>query len=468
MRKRLGGDAGELGGLAVHATARGAAFSDDAERNAAAADAPGVTRIVSNAAAGEATRRAFYRTLKAVVEKSDIIIEVLDARDPLACRALGVETLALSASPPKRVILLLNKIDLVPPEVVQAWLKYLRREFPCVAFKASTQQQRSNLSAPGGGAVNRATQAGEVCTGAGAAGADTLLQLIKNYARSHDMKRAVTVGVVGYPNSGKSSVINSLKRSKAVGVSSMPGFTRTMQEVALDAKVSLLDCPGEFAALRRWGRTCAYAAPSPLSGIIFDDESHGDAEGSDGGAGLLLRNCISLEQIEDPEAAVAGILSRCAPAKLMALYAIPAFATPTEFLSEVAAVRGKLGRGGVPDRPAAARAVLQDWNSGKIPFFVLPPEDVPEPASVGGAMEEDEGGALRVSSGDVGTARIVSEWSKVRRRVCLSLPVFACPSTRSSQRAPFPCGCVVLAACDIQLAQPAAVLQRRTRFGSCC
>jgi ribosome biogenesis GTPase A len=57
---------------------------------------------------------------------------------------------------------------------------------------------------------------------AGAAGADTLLQLIKNYARSHDIKRAVTVGVIGYPNVGKSSIINSLKRSKAVGVSATP------------------------------------------------------------------------------------------------------------------------------------------------------------------------------------------------------------------------------------------------------
>ena len=94
---------------------------------------------------------------------------------------------------------------------------------------------------------------------------------------------------------GKSSLINSLKRSRAVSVSSTPGHTRVMQEVSLDAKVTLLDCPG----------------------IIFDDDldaaaggvgEAGGAAAADGGAGLLLRNCISLAQVEDPEAAVDGIL----------------------------------------------------------------------------------------------------------------------------------------------------------------
>jgi nuclear GTP-binding protein len=50
-------------------------------------------------------------------------------------------------------------------------------------------------------------------------GADALLQLLKNYARSADIKTAITVGVVGLPNVGKSSVINSLKRTRVAQVS---------------------------------------------------------------------------------------------------------------------------------------------------------------------------------------------------------------------------------------------------------
>ena len=66
-----------------------------------------------------------------------------------------------------------------------------------------------------------------------------LIQLLKNDSRSHNIKKAITVGVVGYPNVGKSSLINSLKRSRAVGVSAQAGFTKVVQEVKLDKKVML-------------------------------------------------------------------------------------------------------------------------------------------------------------------------------------------------------------------------------------
>ncbi len=68
-------------------------------------------------------------------------MKVLDARDPLGCRCARVEEAVLQSGGKKKLVLVLNKIDLVPREVVEAWLKYLRNEFPTVAFKASTQVQ---------------------------------------------------------------------------------------------------------------------------------------------------------------------------------------------------------------------------------------------------------------------------------------------------------------------------------------
>lgn len=57
-------------------------------------------------------------------------------------------------------------------------------------------------------------------------GAGTLLKLLGNYCRSANIKTTITVGIVGFPNVGKSSVINSLKRSKACSVGSTPGVTK--------------------------------------------------------------------------------------------------------------------------------------------------------------------------------------------------------------------------------------------------
>lgn len=89
-------------------------------------------------------QRQYLKELNKVIEASDVIVEVLDARDPLGCRCLQVEKMIMEAGN-KKIVLLLNKIDLVPRESVQGWLTYLRGFFPTVAFKASTQTQRQHL-----------------------------------------------------------------------------------------------------------------------------------------------------------------------------------------------------------------------------------------------------------------------------------------------------------------------------------
>lgn len=57
-------------------------------------------------------------------------------------------------------------------------------------------------------------------------GADILVKLLNSFAHSNGIKQTITVGIIGLPNVGKSSVINSLKRSHACMIGSMPGLTR--------------------------------------------------------------------------------------------------------------------------------------------------------------------------------------------------------------------------------------------------
>lgn len=222
------------------AQSRAAAFLVAEEGRTAGEGELALATVGDHANAGQQSRRAYLRELRKVVENADVLLEVLDARDPMGSRAAAVEA-AVAANPNKRLVLVLNKVDLVPKEVTKGWLAHLRRSYPVVAFKASTQE-KGVAGRQERGAAEEADD--DVLQRSGAVGVEALLGLLKNYSRSLDIKTAVSVGIIGYPNTGKSSLINSLKRTKAVGTSPAAGFTKQMQEVQLDKHIRLLDCPG--------------------------------------------------------------------------------------------------------------------------------------------------------------------------------------------------------------------------------
>ncbi|ONM06819.1 Guanine nucleotide-binding protein-like NSN1 [Zea mays] len=323
----------EIANLASAASAQGSEF---AAKDAAKDKAP-LTVAKSN----DHSERSFYKELVKVIEASDVILEVLDARDPLGTRCIDMEKMVRKADPSKRIVLLLNKIDLVPKEAVEKWLTYLREEMPTVAFKCNTQEQRTKL----GWKSSKLDKTNIIPQSSDCLGAENLIRLLKNYSRSHELKLAITVGIVGLPNVGKSSLINSLKRSRVVNVGSTPGVTRSMQEVQLDKKVKLLDCPG----------------------VVM-------LKSSNSGVSVALRNCKRVEKMEDPVTPVKEILGICPHEKLLSMYKVPSFSSVDDFLQKVSTVRGKLKKGGVVDVEAAARIVLHDWNEGKIPYFTLPPK----------------------------------------------------------------------------------------------
>lgn len=336
------------------------------------------------AARKDSSRRAFDKVFKNVVEASDVVLYVLDARDPNGTRSKEVERQVMAAEAGnKRLILVLNKIDLIPPPILKQWLLHLRRSFPTLPLRASNA------------AANAKTFDHKALSVKGTS--ETLFRALKTYAHASQLKRSITVGVIGYPNVGKSSVINALTsrlggKGAACPTGAEAGVTTAMREIKIDNKLKLLDSPG----------------------IVFPTSAEASkANRTDEQARLILLNALPPKEIQDPVPAVTLLLQRLSATqesmqKLLDVYSIPPLMTAnndmtTSFLVEVARKRGRLGKGGVPNLHSAAMTVVTDWRDGRIQGWMEAPQ----------LVLAQEGAVDGTGEGLVGDQKtIVTEWAK--------------------------------------------------------
>lgn len=167
----------------------------------------------------DSSSKAFLRELRKVIDRSDVIIQVLDARDPDGTRSRWVEEeVRKREADGKKLLAVVNKIgtsslksslcvadtyrlDLVPRSNLEAWLRHLRHSFPCMPFKSSTQSQRQNLSQNTVPIAQPTNKPGEKATftelpqTSSSLGAPALLHLLKQYSLSTPHS-SLTVGVV--------------------------------------------------------------------------------------------------------------------------------------------------------------------------------------------------------------------------------------------------------------------------------
>ena len=265
--------------------------------------------------AGQSKR--IWEELYKVLDSSDVIVMVMDARDPEGTRCKHVEAHLKNNCPYKHLVYVLNKVDLVPTSITKGWIKHFSQTAPTIAFRASISKPFGKLS---------------------------LIRLFKQFDKFHQDKKTISIGFIGYPNVGKSSVINTMKSKQVCKAAPLPGETKVWQYVSLTKRIYLIDCPG----------------------VVYDSENQNETD-------IILKGVVRAERLIDPEYYIAGLILRADTDSLRGIYKIDSWNDHEDFLEQLAKKGGRLLKGGEPDKSTAAKMVLQDWQRGRIPYYSYPP-----------------------------------------------------------------------------------------------
>lgn len=263
------------------------------------------------------------RAMKEDVKLGDLVIELVDARAPLASRNPDIDSLAAG----KGRVILLNKADLASEKANAAWITYFESQgFQVMKIDARAKATLKQLNA----------LIQEACK-----------EKIERDRRRGILNRPVRAMVVGIPNVGKSTFINSFAGKAAAKTGNKPGVTKGNQWIRLNKQVELLDTPGIL-----WPK--------------FEDQR----------VGLLLAflGSINDEILEKDELAseLADYLRNITPGLLKERYGIEEDGKkPYELLDEIAAARACLTKGGVNDLTKAARLLLDEFRGGKLGRITL-------------------------------------------------------------------------------------------------
>lgn len=266
------------------------------------------------------------RELQQLLKLLDVVIELRDARMP---QATTYTALTQRLRQQKPVLLVLNKADLADPAWTQSWVSFLKKTYPAVIpFDSSSGKGKNAL-------LEALFRLGE--------------PIIKRQEAKGLKRRPLRTGVVGLPNVGKSTLINTLVGQKKAKTGHRAGVTRTTQWVRIHPMVELLDTPG-------------------LIPPRLDNPE----------TGRLLATAYSIGDAAFDEEAVVPffleLINTFYPKRLATMLDLPPEEVPT--METIARRRGYLMHGGEPDYKRTAQAILKDYRHGKLGRLTLerPPE----------------------------------------------------------------------------------------------
>ncbi|AIU69316.1 GTP-binding protein [Thermococcus eurythermalis] len=249
-----------------------------------------------------------WKVVKEVIDEADVVVEVVDARDPIGTRNRKLERLIQEEGKP--LLIVMNKADLVPKEWAEEYKR--KSEIPVVFISARERK--------GTGILRR-----------------ELKKLAKPLLGE---KEKVKVALIGYPNVGKSTIINTLKGKRAVGTAPIPGYTKGKQLIRLSKRLWLLDSPGV---------------------VPIDDFDE-----------LVIKGGFPADKIEEPVKPALKLISRILETRKKAItekFGIKEFESEEEILRQIGEKRGLIKAGGEVDLEETARWLLREWQTGRFTLF---------------------------------------------------------------------------------------------------
>ncbi|KAF2880185.1 hypothetical protein ILUMI_25986 [Ignelater luminosus] len=357
----------------------------------------------------------FWRQLWRVVERSDVVIQIVDARNPLLFRCEDLEKYVKEVSKEKINLILINKADFLTEHQRQTWANYFSKiGINIVFFSALLASSECETITEENDVENQAEESEDLLDSEGTSKSEestldelrisvkklehlvedsahkldilndkiqTILktedleeflnvtnsskvltcdELIQHFRSIHKgpkvTENVTTIGLVGYPNVGKSSTINSLMSEKKVSVSSTPGKTKHFQTLYLEKDILLCDCPGLVMPSFVYTK-----AEMIINGILPIDQMRDHVPPIN-----LVSSLIPRHVLEDKYGFMLPLpmegedQERCPTAE--------------ELLNAYGYNRGYMTANGQPDNPRAARYILKDFVNGKLLYSHAPPE----------------------------------------------------------------------------------------------
>lgn len=303
-----------------------------------------------------------WRQLWNVIERSSLIVQVLDSRNPLFYFSKDLEHYVEELSTlenPKKTLLLVNKADFLTEAQRRDWANFFETIGRSFVFYSASYSASQSITKENDNNFNKDEQKNLLKI----LSVEELIARFKsecplNEHNSDSDNLKYYVGLVGYPNVGKSSTINSLIGIKKVSISATPGKTKHFQTINLTLDVVLCDCPG----------------------LVFPNFSNSIAE-------LVCNSVLPIDQIKDYMSPITLVCERIPTYFLEAYYGIKyfdnyptdksnkLFSSPPEFIHLYSKLKGYMKESfGNYDESRSSRLVLKDYINGKLLFVHPPPK----------------------------------------------------------------------------------------------